>query len=309
MSLDLEYDDAQSAIAESIDLFCRDHCDEAVLHAALEKFPDDLWRSLADLGVLGVMMPESGSGAIELAAVMESLGRALFPGPLLETVYASQVMLPETVEAIVSGERMVTVGARGLFPWADLAGVFIELDDERAWQVEFATPPRVLNTALGDWFEGDVTRQRELTGLGRARTLTDIAMAAYLGAAADSLLTRTVEHARTRQQFGRAIGEFQAVSYPLADRSTSLHASRWLARAAADEFDATGQASSVAATARVSAAKNALETLYTCHQVFGAIGITIEGPVYLQGRRIRELISAPIADANAATRAFESFSD
>src|SRR5947199_286549 len=44
----------------------------------------------------------------------------------------------------------------------------------------------------------------------------DVARAAYLAGAADALLAAAADHARTRTQFGRAIGEFQAVAHPLA---------------------------------------------------------------------------------------------
>ena len=103
-----------------------------------------------------------------------------------------------------------------------------------------------------------------------------------------------VWHARTRQQFGRAIGEFQAVAHPLADARTRLDATATLARIAAHAWDErAGDVRARAAAARLSAARAALEAAHTCHQLFGALGITLEGPVFHVSRRIRQLASQP----------------
>jgi len=96
-----------------------------------------------------------------------------------------------------------------------------------------------------------------------------------------------------RKQFGRPIGDFQAVAHPLADCSMRLSAAASLARAAAFYFDAGGaaQARHFAAAAHVSAIDASLEAAYVCHQVFGAIGITREGPIFHLSRRVRQLAS------------------
>jgi alkylation response protein AidB-like acyl-CoA dehydrogenase len=55
---------------------------------------DDLWKELARLGWLGLALPEvhggSGLGMVETAVVLEEMGRAVFPGPYLETVVAAR---------------------------------------------------------------------------------------------------------------------------------------------------------------------------------------------------------------------------
>ena len=65
----------------------------------------------------------------------------------------------------------------------------------------------------------------------------DIALAAYQAGAGNALLEATSRHAATRTQFGRAIGEFQAVAHPLADCSMDLAAAQGLVRHAAFLYD------------------------------------------------------------------------
>jgi alkylation response protein AidB-like acyl-CoA dehydrogenase len=88
-----------------------------------------------------------------------------------------------------------------------------------------------------------------------------------------------------------------------------LVAAATLARAAAWRFDGDGSddrghsaemsCGALAAGARLSAERAALESAYVSHQVFGAVGITLEGRIYHITRRIRQLASQPPSDASA----------
>jgi alkylation response protein AidB-like acyl-CoA dehydrogenase len=153
-------------------------------------------------------------------------------------------------------------------------------------------------------------RERELDGVVRAQQLAQMALAAYLSAAGQRLVADAAEHARTRTQFGRAIGEFQAVAHPLADCHMRLSAASALARAAAcelaDSADGGPGVATLAAAARLSASAAALEAAHTCHQVFGAIGITLEGPAFHVTRRIRQLASLPPGAAPARAAVLDS---
>ena len=113
----------------------------------------------------------------------------------------------------------------------------------------------------------------------------------YLAAAANRLIEDAAAYATRRQQFGRTIGEFQAVAHPLADASMGLAAARLLTRAAACAFetDSPGSLQRRTAITRHSAHRAALDAVQTGHQVFGAVGITLEGPAFFITRRIRGL--------------------
>ncbi|HEY2333071.1 MAG TPA: acyl-CoA dehydrogenase family protein, partial [Acidimicrobiales bacterium] len=67
----------------------------ATLDAADEALPP-FWKELAELGWLGLHLPEehggSGYDLPELAIVLDELGRVVAPGPFLPTVWASAVV-------------------------------------------------------------------------------------------------------------------------------------------------------------------------------------------------------------------------
>ena len=73
-----------------------------------------------------------------------------------------------------------------------------------------------------------------------------------------------------------------------------LNASRILTRGAAQRLD-TGDAGAevAAATARLSAIGSAMAAGYQAHQLFGAMGFTIEGPVGHLSHRIRQVAMLP----------------
>ena len=74
----------------------------------------------------------------------------------------------------------------------------------------------------------------------------------------------------------------------------SVSAAETLARRAACALDrAHADAPARAAGARLSASAAALRAAFTAHQVFGAIGITLEGPVFHLSRRVQQLVAQP----------------
>jgi alkylation response protein AidB-like acyl-CoA dehydrogenase len=90
-----EHEELRAAVREVLD----DLCPRAVPRATLDRADDELptlWRSLADLGWIGIAVPEEqgggGQGLPELAVVVEELGRACAPGPFLPTVLSGLVI-------------------------------------------------------------------------------------------------------------------------------------------------------------------------------------------------------------------------
>ena len=301
MSLDLEPDDAQRAIHDELARFAGERCGEARLKTQVGVFDADLWRELADFGVLALATPEGDGGAAELCLACEALGAAVFPGPLCASVLAAQILPEAERREVTAGRAIVSLGTPPLMPFAPVATLFLAHDGDR---VRRATPRGEIapEATLGGepWGRVALELGQPLPASARAFALHGVAFAAYTAAAGAALVARAAEHARTRRQFGRAIGEFQAVSHPLADCVIRCDAARLLARAAACAID-TDQADAAAraAAARLSARAAALDAAHTTHQVFGAQGIAIEGPVFHVSRRIRQLASQPPDDTRA----------
>jgi alkylation response protein AidB-like acyl-CoA dehydrogenase len=293
--IDLELDDAQRAIHDELSRFCADRCGEPELKALDGRFPADLWRELAALGVLALATPEGDGGAAELCAACEALGAAVFPGPLCASVLAAQLLPEAERRDVTSGRAIVSLGHPPLMPFAPHAQIFLALDGEGVRHARPRGPVEALSTLGGEpWGRVELELGDALPDAERAFALHDTAFAAYLAAAGAALVGRAALHARTRRQFGRALGEFQAVAHPLADCAMRCDAARILARRAACALDASDDDASVrAALARLSARAAALDAAHVGHQVFGAQGIALEGPVFNVSRRIRQLASLP----------------
>src|SRR5580658_8268377 len=87
------------ALAQSVADFLTDHQSRAAARSLLEAEVDTLpafWAELANLGLLGLHVPEelggSGFGLPETLVVAEQMGRHLAPGPFVPTVITSAVL-------------------------------------------------------------------------------------------------------------------------------------------------------------------------------------------------------------------------
>ena len=123
--------------------------------------------------------------------------------------------------------------------------------------------------------------------LQRALDHAAVAQLAYTVGAAERTLEMTVEHAGTRQQFGRPIGSFQAVAHRCVDMRTDLDACRFLAYRAAWALDQGDDAGFEVAAAKAYG-NDALRRIFVhAHQVHGAIGFSTEHDLHLFTRRAK----------------------
>ncbi len=302
VTLDLEWDDSQQAVAAALDQYANDRWDDDAVKASISgdppPFPDALWRDLAELGVWAVMTPEGDGGAMEAVAALEVLGRRGLPGPIADTFVATQLLDDDECRAVAAGETVAVVLAGEWLPWPERAGIAIAADRSGALRrVELAGAFGPAERTLGSepWARIAVEPGAPFERSERGRSAGGLALATLMAAAAAELVDRAAEHARSRSQFGRSIGEFQAVAHPLAEVHVRQTTAACLCRAAAfalDENAADGAPR--AGAARASARVAALEAVHTVHQLFGAVGITLEGPVFHLSRRIRQWASHPL---------------
>jgi hypothetical protein len=113
-----------------------------------------------------------------------------------------------------------------------------------------------------------------------------VALAAEISGLLQAALASTVDHLTQRKQFGRPIGTFQALRHRMAECAVLAGGVRWLALNAADTADA-GDAALAASHAQESATRVA----YDLHQMFGAMGMTLEHPLHLWTYRMKALLS------------------
>ncbi len=140
---------------------------------------------------------------------------------------------------------------------------------------------------------------RLLTGVGRGAVtgLAAILFGAEAAGLADWATRTAAEYARIRHQFGRPIGQFQAVKHRCAWMLTAAEqaaavvwdAARTAPDAAADDAPAGRQREFAAGVAAVVALDAAVSCAHECIQVLGGIGYTWEHPAHLYYRRAMSL--------------------
>ncbi|MGW0842678.1 acyl-CoA dehydrogenase family protein [Streptomyces sp. NPDC002787] len=222
-----------------------------------------LWRELGAAGFFGLRLAEAeggvGLGLPEAVLVFEEAGRVLLPGPLVATHLAAG-----TVPGAASGEVVVTgVGGGGLVEWLEEADV-VTGDATGAValrSVDPLTPLHRVPTA------DSAVRPDDLFVL--------LTAAEQLGTAVRTC-EAAVQHARTREQFGRPIGAFQAVKHLCAELLVRVEVARVAVYAAAVTADPVD-----IAAARLLADEAAVRGARDCLQVHGGMGFTWEADVHL----------------------------
>jgi alkylation response protein AidB-like acyl-CoA dehydrogenase len=123
--------------------------------------------------------------------------------------------------------------------------------------------------------------------LARALDRAAIGTLAYMVGAAERVLEMTVEHAKTRVQFGRPIGSFQAVAHRCVDMRAELDALRYLVYQAAWTLAAGGGTALEIAAAQAYGTEALRRLFMHAHQVHGAIGFSTEHDLHLFTRRAK----------------------
>lgn len=124
------------------------------------------------------------------------------------------------------------------------------------------------------------------TATARLQDLATLAVACENTGVVDQLVETTVAYTRTRHQFGRPIGSFQAIKHRLADLLVLLErarsASRYAAAVYAEDPDSAGVAIAVAGAVCTEAAVTAAAEAVQLH---GGVGFTWEHPAHSYYRR------------------------
>ena len=243
---------------------------------------DDRWSELAELGWLGVSIDEDDGGAgltfLEEAIILEELGYALYPGPYLGTVGLALGSLgPKERAAVVAGTTRWSAEVRGLVPWLGSVDQVVDEDgnaqDARGEELVSVDPSR----PLGRLERTSGTPLPGTRDIPRARA----AMAAEAVGIAQRVLELGIEHAKTREQFGKPIGVYQAVSHQLADTYADVELARslayWAAWCVAQDDE---QAPVAAAAAKAFAVEAAVSACERSIQVHGGTGFTWEHPLH-----------------------------
>ncbi|SEG93728.1 hypothetical protein SAMN04489712_14023 [Thermomonospora echinospora] len=267
----------------------------------------ELWKRLADLGVTALCVPESHGGLAaepaDMVVAFEALGRHLAPGPYIESAVLAPALLTAagggpSLDEVASGSAIVTAAAPPMTPFALDADVadHVLLVDGTTLRAAQAGEPRTSVDRSRRLFEarpGEPLGSVDPVQVGRAFDAATLACSAQLLGAGEHVLATSVEYARSRWQFGRAIGEYQAVKHALADVRVALDFARPLVYGAAVALGDDGaDASRDVSAAKAAASAAAYRASRTALQTHGAIGYTEEYDLGLWITKIRALTTA-----------------
>ncbi len=100
--MDLDLSKEQKILKKSAEEFLKKECPTSLLREMKDDakgYPEDLWKKMADLGWMGVMIPEkyggTGGDFIDLAILLESMGEVNCPGPFFSTVVLGALAVME----------------------------------------------------------------------------------------------------------------------------------------------------------------------------------------------------------------------
>lgn len=279
------------------------------------------WATLVDAGWVGLEVPEQFGGAgasfAEVAVVCEEMGRAAsanhFLGSAVLAVGTLNALPPSNTRDrlladVASGAARVAValGSLEFVPDADGADCLLVVSDNGVTvATATATPQPVLDeTRRLASVTADASEVLPFDGNPETtvRRLLDRAAAAVacdsLGLS-EAMLSATVGYAKVRQQFGRAIGSFQAVKHACADMLVSISVSRQLVDAAVQAVaEERADAGVAAAMAKSHACAAAVDIAGKAMQLHGGIGYTWESGIHVYLKRAalnRSLFGSPAA--------------
>ncbi len=261
-------------------------------------FDPALWNTLKELGVFGLLLPESdgglGLGLGDAVLVFEELGRALVPGPLVGTLLAAGLPGVETGAPVgvfdLSAEEP---GRSFLVEHHDVISKLVVLDGAEARIVDAselqATPVpdptdpltplgAVTQLPAGTPLEGGAAPWRTKGAVLTAALETGIAMATC---------ELAVQYAKEREQFGRTIGSFQAVKHMCSDMHVRAQIASVAVHSAAVTLDypEVGEPQRAVSSAKLLADEAATQNAKTSIQVHGGMGFTWEVVVHYYLKR------------------------
>jgi len=297
--VDFELSDDQLALKEGVQAFCQSRFSSEKLHelADSQAMTRQLWGELAEMGVFSLGLPEelggAGLGWVEAVVVFEELGKYLVPGPLAAT-YLLAMQSKGAANKAAIGEEIATLAVAGEAPHfiehPELANAILVEGEEEVGLVDGPASRQLLEQAEVVPALDPLTPVAKLDAPlppgeileGAWQQGATLVSAQQLGLAAGAL-EQAVAYAGERKQFGKSIGQFQAVKHLCADMLTAVEVARaavYYAGALLDDPDIAdvGRAVSVA---RITASEAAELCGRHCVQIHGGMGYTWEMDAHL----------------------------
>jgi alkylation response protein AidB-like acyl-CoA dehydrogenase len=353
--VDFELNEEQKILRETARDFLKNECSKELVRQMDESdagYSSELWRKMADLGWMGLILPEEYGGSgwtfLDLVVLLEEMGYNICPGPFFSTVIlgalpvlaaGSEEQKQRLLPRIAAGETIMTMalaepGARydaasiGAVAVADADGYLLngtklfvldanvsdyilcaartgegpEPEEGISLLLVDAGSPGVectlLKTIARDkqceviFDNVRVPAEKIIGGLNRGWPIVkDVLAKAAIGRSAQMVggaqaaMDMALDYAKQRIQFDRPIGSFQAVQHHFADMWVDIYGSRHLTYKAAWQITKGLPSDKMVAMAKARTGEAYRKVTTIAHQIFGAIGFTMEHDMHLYYRR------------------------
>lgn len=255
------------------------------------------WDTIREMGLLGLLAPESagglGLGLADFVGIAEAAGYVGLPEPLVEHAAIAVPLLARIgdaaqLTAAIDGKTLaIGYPGRRFVPDADTASALllahgndvhlVDAADVTLTRQESTDPFRRLFKV--DWTPTNATRQAAEWGDTADRGA--VLAAAQLLGIGQRAIDMAVAYAKDRNQFGKPIGSYQAVKHLIANAQVAIEFARPVVHAAAAELTLGTVASQARVShAKIAAAEAADLATSTAVQVHGAMGMTWEVDVH-----------------------------
>src|SRR5712672_1930834 len=260
-------------------------------------FSRELWKAFAEMGFSGLLVPEqfggSGLGCVEAGVVMEEIGRNLMPSPFLATAVLAASALSRGGSAVQKSEHLPKIANGSLLAalaidegtkhrplmtrmQAVRSGNGFRLQGDKALMVDSHNAARIKfdNVEVNaDGVLGEVDQGHQLLegvlNIGRG------AVASEMVGLSEEVFGRTVGYLKERKQFGKAIGEFQALQHRVAQLYVDIEITRAAVLKALQTLDADFEnAGAAVAVAKARAGSTATLAVQEGVQMHGGMGMT-----------------------------------
>ena len=316
VAMDFRFDDDQELLQTTVRDFLEGEITPEVVRGLWETETArsrDLWKTLAEIGLPGMLVPEEHGGMgmdeVDFVLLLEETGRAGLAEPIVATAAVAVPMLVEIggdlaaewLPKIAAGEAVVAVGHPDLVFVEDahVADLLLLPDSDGAVHAVLPGDAEITEQKANDpsrriasvsFTPNDATRLAEGAEVAqlweKAFDRGALACAAQALGACDRMIQIAVEYTSERKQFGKPIGSFQAVKHHLAGVKVKLEYARPVVqRAAHSVANASPQRGVHVSMAKLVACEAATEGAKQTLQCHGAIGYTWEQDLHVWMRR------------------------
>jgi alkylation response protein AidB-like acyl-CoA dehydrogenase len=319
-----------------------------------EGYSAELWHKMAELGWMGLVLPEKYGGSerkfLDLAVLLEEMGYNIVPGPFFSTVVlggltiltaGSDEQKMEFLPRIASGEMLLSFALTEPTASYDAASIRTKAIARNGKYVINGTKLFVLNANVADYIlcvartrktknpeDGITIFLVDAQNPGVKRTLlktlardkqcevvfddvtvseksvvgkrdggwpivkdilqkATVAKCTEMVGGAQAALDMAVNYAKERVQFGRPIGSFQAIQHYCANMAMDVSGSRFITYKAAWKVSEGLPAALDVAIAKAWASEAYGRVTLLAHQIFGAIGFTMDHDIHLYYRQAK----------------------